>query len=154
MKIKGTALVDAETLNAYFHDSDTFATRLEISIVEVSDSHAVARMPLTEMHRNGMGNAHGGAIYSLVDMAFAAVAHASGQFFVTAQSSINFLEAGRTGPLEAVATKVRCGKTLGVYEVRVTDIGGTLVAIASMMGYNTKIPIDALQNHRKAKEDA
>ncbi len=144
MKIKGTTTIDVATLNAYFHDSDTFATRLDIEIIEVSDQHAVARMPLTDMHRNGMGIAHGGAIYSLIDMAFAAAAHASGCFFVTAQSSVNFLEAGRAGPLQATATKIRSGKTLGVYEVRVVDPQGALIAVGTMTGYNTQVPIETI----------
>ncbi len=144
MTTKPTKTIDAQILNDYFHSSDTFATRLDIEIVEACDGCAIARMPLSPMHRNGMGNAHGGAIYSLVDMAFAAVAHASGRFYVTAQASITYLEPGRIGPLRAEAHKIRAGKTLGIYEVRVTDVDEVLVAIATITGYNTKVPIKQL----------
>ncbi len=149
MSIKDPKNIDAQVLNEYFHNSDTFATRLEIEIIEACDGYAVASMPLTAMHRNGMGNAHGGAIYSLVDMAFAAVAHTSGQFFVTAQASITYLEPGRIGPLRAEAKKIRTGKTLGIYEVRVLDENAVLVAIATITGYNTKVPIDRLLEYRE-----
>ncbi len=145
MSIKCSNSFDAAVLNDYFHHSDSFATRLEIEIVEVGEDYAIASMPLTPTHRNGMQNAHGGAIYSLVDMAFAAASHASGSFFVTAQTSITYLEPGRIGPLRGIAQRIRCGKTLGTYEIRVLDSDETLVAIAIITGYNTKIPITSLQ---------
>ncbi len=146
MPIKCTTHIDAAALNEYFHHSDSFATRLDIEIIEVGEDYAVASMPLTPMHRNGMQNAHGGAIYSLVDMAFAAASHASGQFYVTVQTSITYLEPGRVGPLLGKAQKIRCGKTLNTYEVRVTDSDDTIVAIAIITGYNTKIPISDLHS--------
>ncbi len=139
-----SSTLDAEALNRYFHESDSFATGLEISIVDVGEDFAVASMPLSPQHRNGLGNAHGGAIYTLVDMAFAAAAHASGTFFVTSQSSISYLEPGRLGPLRAEAKKIRVGKTLGTFDVRVYDSDGVLVAIATMTGYNTHIPIQTV----------
>ncbi len=137
---------NAETLNKYFHDNDSFASQLQIDITHISEQRAVATMPLSPLHRNGLGHAHGGAIYSLVDMAFAAAAHASGDFFVTAQSSISYLEPGKIGPLRAEASTVRCGKTLGIFDVRVYDSDDTLIAVATMTGYNTHVSIDALVN--------
>ncbi len=151
MKLCSKAVVDAATLNEYFHSSDTFATRLGIQIVEASNDHAVATMPIEAIHRNGMGNAHGGAIFSLADMAFAAAAHASGIFFVSAQASISYLEPGRIGPLRGVAKKVRCGKTLGIFEVNIYDADNTHVALATITGYSTQIPIEKLHEYREKK---
>ncbi len=148
MKVNEKAKIDVKALNDYFHHSDSFATRLGIEIVEVGEDYAVATMPLTETHRNGMGNAHGGAIFSLADMSFAAAAHASGLFFVSAQASISFLEPGRVGPLRGRSTKVRCGKTLGIYDVRIYDADETLVAIGTITGYNTNIPIEELDSYK------
>ncbi len=146
MKIMCSNKIDVAALNAYFHNSDSYASRLDIEILEITDSYAIASMPLTDVHRNGMGNAHGGAVYSLVDMAFAAAAHATGEFFVTAQASITYLEPGKIGPLKAVAETVRCGKTLGTFEVRVFDSDETLVAISTVTGYNTRVSVEnALQ---------
>ncbi len=146
--------IDAAKLNAFLTKSDSFASRLGIEIVEITNSYAVARMPLTDIHRNGMGNAHGGAIYSLVDMAFVAASHTSGEFFVTAQSSITYLEPGRIGPLKAVAEKVRCGRTLGSFEIRVFDVDETLVAISLITGYNTRIPIEIPHENAENPKEA
>ena len=102
-----------------------------IELLEVGPEHGVAIMPLDERHRNGMGHAHGGAIFALVDMTFATVSNAAGLYCVNAQTNISYLEPGRIGP----------GRNLGTYDVRITDSDGTLVAIATVTGFMTKYPI-------------
>ena len=94
-----------------------------------------------ERHRNGMGHAHGGAIFALVDMTFATVSNAAGLYCVNAQTNISYLEPGRIGPLRGEARKIRSGRNLGTYDVRITDSDGTLVAIATVTGFMTKYPI-------------
>ena len=49
--------------------------------------------------------------------------------------------AGRIGPLRGEARKIRSGRNLGTYDVRITDSDGTLVAIATVTGFMTKYPI-------------
>ncbi len=137
-------VVNVDVMNAHFHDCDSFATRLGITIIEASVDHAVAVMPLNDMHRNGMGNAHGGAIFSLADMAFAAAAYATGIFSVNAQSSISYLSPGRIGPLRGEAKKIRGGKRLGIYEVHVYDADNTLVATSLITGYSTGVSVQNL----------
>ena len=41
----------------------------------------------------------------------------------TASTSIQYLSAGRVGPIRATATLLRATDTLGVVEVRVVDVG-------------------------------
>ena len=88
-----------------------------------------------------MGHAHGGAIFALVDLTFAAVSNADGYFCVNAQSSISYLEPGRIGPLRGEAQRIRTGRNIGTYEIRITDSDGTLVAVATVTGFMTKFPI-------------
>ena len=116
-----------------------------MEVLEVDEDHGVVVMPLDERHRNGMGHAHGGAIFALADMAFATVSSAAGICRVNAQSSISYLEPGRIGPLRGEARKIRSGKRLGVYEVRITDADGTLVAVAAITGYGTGSPVPPRQ---------
>lgn len=130
-----------EAIRRVFFERDHYARALEIELLEINPDHGVAVMPLDDRHKNGMGTAHGGAIFSLADMAFAAASNASGIYWVSAQSSISYLEPGRVSPLRAEALCVRRGQHLGVYEVRITDGAGTLVAVASVTGYNTGVPM-------------
>ena len=81
------------------------------------------------------------AIFALVDMTFATVSNAAGLYCVNAQTNISYLEPGRIGPLRGEARKIRSGRNLGTYDVRITDSDGTLVAIATVTGFMTKYPI-------------
>lgn len=135
------AHIDIEEVRRYFAVHDTFAAHVGIELVEIDEERGVAVMPLTAQQRNGMGNAHGGAIFALADMAFAAATYGSGIFHVNAQSSISYLEPGRVGPLRGEARKLRRGKRLSTYEVRITDADGTLVAVATITGASTGIAV-------------
>jgi len=46
--------------------------------VQVAPGQAEVRMPLDQRHLNGAGIVHGGAIFSLADVAFAAASNAHG----------------------------------------------------------------------------
>lgn len=87
-----------EEVRYHFNHHDPFARHMGIELLEVGPEHGVAIMPLDERHRNGMGHAHGGAIFALVDMTFATVSNAAGLYCVNAQTNISYLEPGRIGP--------------------------------------------------------
>ena len=87
-----------EEVRYHFNHHDPFARHMGIELLEVGSEHGVAIMPLDERHRNGMGHAHGGAIFALVDMTFATVSNAAGLYCVNAQTNISYLEPGRIGP--------------------------------------------------------
>lgn len=125
-----------EKIRHYFNEHDAFARHVGITVLETGIERGVAVMPLEDRHRNAMGNAHGGAIFSLADAAFGAVANAAGEYSVNAQSSFSYLSPGRVGPLRAEARRTRAGRTLGVYEIRVTDADGALIAIGIFTGCN------------------
>ena len=99
------------------------------------DGCGIVRMPLKECHQNKMGNAHGGAIFTLTDMAFAAACKNLGIHCVTAQSSISYLSSGTGEYLRAEAEPVKLGKHLAVFDITVTDSNGRKVAKATMTGY-------------------
>ena len=112
-----------------------------IELLEVGPEHGVAIMPLDERHRNGMGHAHGGAIFALVDMTFATVSNAAGPLLRQRPDEHFLPRAGAHRPLRGEARKIRSGRNLGTYDVRITDSDGTLVAIATVTGFMTKYPI-------------
>ena len=135
-------MLNIQEIRAQLAQKDLFASHVGIELEVIGEEYGVATMPLNAQQRNGMGNAHGGAIFSLADMAFAAAAYATGEYYVNAQSSISYLEPGRVGPLRAEARKLRRGKRLATYEVRVTDADGTVVAVATITGCTTGVPVD------------
>jgi len=125
---------DAENcLRGVIFEPGTMAEHLGIRLVLSSeDGRGVVAMPLGDRQVNKLGYAHGGALFTLADMAATAGCFGLGLKCVSAQSSISYLTPGRQGPLRAEAAPVKAGKSLIVYDVDVYDGSGARVAKAMM----------------------
>jgi acyl-CoA thioesterase len=124
-----------ELVRGHFNTHDTFAVHLGIEVVEVKPGYARAVMPLETPQKNGVGLAHGGAIFGLADVAFGGACCSSGEVALGVVSSINYLAAGKTGPLTAEAKELRRSRKLGHYEVLVFDGDGVLMAACRATAY-------------------
>lgn len=114
----------------------TLAGLLGITVESFDENgKGTVSMPLDERHHNVLGNAHGGAIFTLADMAFAAGCRGAGILCVSAQCSISYLLPGTCGPLRAEAVPVRLGRMLAVYDIMVYDGDGRNIAKAVMTGF-------------------
>lgn len=82
---------------------------------------------------NAVGGAHGGAIFTLADQAFAVAGNLSEEPQVALCANINYLRPGK-GMLEAVARKTSETRRTSLYEVRVYD-DGELIAVFQGTGY-------------------
>ncbi|HPA42323.1 MAG TPA: hotdog fold thioesterase [Candidatus Hydrogenedentes bacterium] len=120
--------MDRAVLDAYF-SGDELAKALEMTITEVGTGTATVTMPIRTMHLNGLGKAHGGAIFSLADFCFAVAANSHGQVSVAATVNITFLRPPADGILTARAIEIQRGRRLGTYDVDVTDERGKKIAI-------------------------
>ncbi|MDP3623948.1 MAG: hotdog fold thioesterase, partial [Methanobacteriaceae archaeon] len=78
-----------EQIKKYFQ-KDKFAKFNGIKILEIKKGWAKVKMDITENHFNGVGIVHGGAIFSLADMAFAAAANSHGNVSVGINASISY----------------------------------------------------------------
>ena len=109
---------------------DRFAHYLGIELLELDAGRSKVTMTLSEDMVNFCGIPHGGAIFSLADVAFAAAANSYGQVAVALNVSINFLAAVPIGTqLYAEASEESLGHRTAVYRLAVTTEEGTLVAL-------------------------
>ena len=90
-----------EEVRYHFNHYDPFARHMGIELLEVGPEHGVAIMPLDERHRNGMGHAHGGAIFALVDMTFATVSTPPGFTASTPRRTFPISNRGASAPCAA-----------------------------------------------------
>ena len=119
----------------HFNTHDTFARHLGIEVLEVRPGYAKAVMPLETPQMNGVGMAHGGAIFGLADVAFGSACNSSGEVALGIVSSISYLAAGKTGPLTAEAKELHRSRKLGHYEILVFDGAGVLMAACHATAY-------------------
>ena len=121
-----------------FFKNDTFAEHLGIELLEVSKGRAKAKMEIKEHHLNGINIAHGGAIFSLADLAFAVASNSHKTIALAINVSISFLKAVSGGALIAEAKEISLNPKLATYEIRVTDETNDLIAIFQGMVYRKK----------------
>jgi acyl-CoA thioesterase len=124
-----------EAIKQFFSEHDQFAKHNGIELLSVAPGQARAKMLLQPQHRNGVDLAHGGAIFTLADFAFAAASNSHGTIAVAINVSISFLKAASTGTLWADAREVSLNPRLGSYTVDVKDDAGQLVAVFQGLAY-------------------
>lgn len=126
----------------YVKKHDKLVRYLDMDIVEATPEYAKVIMPITEHHKNGMGMAHGGAIFALADVAFGSAANAGKDCGVVSLSTtIEYLRPGRVSPLMAEAFVVRRGNHIVNYDVKIYDGSGDLIAKCVASGFQTDVPL-------------
>lgn len=116
-------------------EKDRFATENGVVLEDLTSDGAVCSLTLTSRHRNAEGGVMGGAIFTLIDLAFAAAANNAHKPTVAQQVSMNFLNGTRGEVLTAKATCRKNGKTSCVYQVDITDNLERDIAQAVITGF-------------------
>lgn len=116
--------------------TDRFAANTGCRITEVDAAHAVAEMRVTAEHLNGGQVCQGGALFTLADLAIAALMNHSGQLTFGISNNIMFVSSAKEGDLlRAEAVSVCDHPKIPSVEVRVTNQEGRLICHVTGMGY-------------------
>lgn len=109
--------------------NDKFATNAGVTIDELTEETSTCSMLLTDDHKNAYGGVMGGAIFTLADLAFAALANQIHSLSVASEVSIHYLSGSKGSKLTAKAEVIKDGKTTTVISVNITDDTGRHVAV-------------------------
>jgi acyl-CoA thioesterase len=123
-----------KSIQAFFR-KDLFAGFVGIELIEAGEGRARARLTISDHHRNGLGLVHGGAIFTLADLAFAAAVNSRGRAAVAIHCSISYLKATGGDVLFADAEEVSCGSKIAAYTIRITDASGEIISRFEGMAY-------------------
>ena len=122
--------------------TDRFAANAGCRLTEVDDEHAVAEMLVTQEHLNGGQVCQGGALFTLADLAIAALMNCRGQLTFGINNSIMFVSSAKEGDLlRAEAVSVSNHPKIPSVEVRVTNQEGRLICHVTGMGYRKSMPL-------------
>lgn len=124
------------------NQTDRFAANAGCKITEVDEQHAVAVMTVTENHLNGGDVCQGGALFTLADLAIAALMNCRGELTFGISSSLMFVSSARQGDtLRAEAVNVADHHKIPAVEVKVTNQEGRVICHVTGMGYRKGTPI-------------
>ncbi|MDI6687145.1 MAG: hotdog fold thioesterase [Desulfobacterales bacterium] len=128
-----------QAINKYIQ-KDPFAAHLGAKIEIIKPGHSRVSLTVTEEMTNFHGTTHGGVIFALGDMAFAAASNSHGLMAVALNVSISFLKATKAGDkLVAEANENHAGSRMALYDITVRDEQtGELVAKSQDLAYRKK----------------
>ena len=122
--------------------TDRFAANAGCRITEVDAQHAVAEMTVTAQHLNGGNVCQGGALFTLADLAIAALMNYQGNLTFGINNSIMYVSSAKEGDqLRAEAISVADHHKTPAVEVRVTNQNGQLICHVTGMGYRKAVPL-------------
>ena len=126
----------------FLNYKDRFAAGAGCQITEVDAVHAVAVMTVTNDHLNGGDVCQGGALFTLADLAIAALMNHQGQLTFGINNSIMFVASAKEGDvLRAEAVSIADHHKIPAVEVRVTNQDGRLICHVTGMGYRKSRPL-------------
>ncbi len=126
-----------DRIKKYFQQ-ENFGQNSGMELTEVSEGYAKVEMDIEKRHLNVLGTVHGGAIFTLADMAFAAASNSYGTVAVAINCDISFVKAVSEGHLSAEAKETSINPKISTYVVDVTNEKGEIIAIFNGMTYRKK----------------
>ena len=123
-----------EEAREYFK-KDVYAFNAGMVLEELGEDYALCSVPVHEGLFNANGGVQGGAIFTLADLAFAALVNQIHLPSVAQQVSVNFLSAPKGTRLFARAELKKNGRTSSVVNVYVTDDTGRDIAQYTGIGF-------------------
>lgn len=124
------------TLKDYLNRNDSFAAATGARLVEVREGYARAEMTVAAAHLNAGGVCQGGALFTLADLALAAVMNSHGKLTLSIESTIAFLRSAVEGDvLTAEAVELHDHRRIPYCEVEVRNQRGELVCSFTGLAY-------------------
>ncbi|MEM2882825.1 MAG: hydroxyphenylacetyl-CoA thioesterase PaaI [Candidatus Bathyarchaeia archaeon] len=110
-------------------EGDRFSKSMGIRLLELGEGYSKVAMRVTSDMLNFHGIAHGGAIFSLADAAFAAASNSHGKRALALCMTINYRSPAKEGmELIAEAFEESLGGRTALYRIVVRSEDGSLIA--------------------------
>ena len=119
----------AEACAKSMWEGDLATRHLDMGLVSVAPGQAVITMTVKETMANGHGTCHGGYMFTLADSAFAFACNTYSTRAVAQHCSITYIAPALVGDrLTATASEVSWRGRSGIYDIRITNQAGEVIA--------------------------
>ncbi len=124
-------------------ESEPYVILFGIKVLELKKGYSLVQMKTKKSYDNIFSITHGGAIFSLVDVAFGSAANSYGTVAVALNISINYMKSVLAGDtLTAEATEVSRGRKVATYNILVRNSSNEIIASSQNIAYlkDEKLP--------------
>lgn len=135
------------TLLEKLNFEDRFAASIGAHLTHVEEGLAKAEVIVEKRHLNGGGVCQGGVMYTLADLAFAAVANSRGILTLGISNTITFLKSAQLGDtITAECTEVLDHRKLPYCDIKIYNQDNELLAAMTGLAYrgNCDFPYEGL----------
>lgn len=120
----------AEAIVQKMMNGDAFSQWMNVKILRIQPGECTLQIDIQPEMVNGFSIAHGGISYSLADSALAFASNSYGKQCVSIETSISHTRPAKINDtLTATCKELNRGKTIGIYEVTVTNQEEKIVAL-------------------------
>jgi acyl-CoA thioesterase len=120
-------------------EEEPYAKLFGIKVVELRQGYSLVEMKALKKYENIFSITHGGAVFSIIDVAFGSAANSYGTVAVALDVNINYVRPALTGDiLRAEAKEVSRGSKIATYNVTVRNGLGKVVASSQAVAYLKK----------------
>ncbi len=120
-------------------EEEPYAKLFGIKVVELSQGYSLVEMKALKEYENIFSITHGGAVFSLMDVAFGSAANSYGTVAIALDVNINYIRPAVTGDiLRAEAKEVSRGSKIATYNVTVRNGLGKMVASSQAVAFLKK----------------
>lgn len=127
-------------------EKEPFARKFDMKLLDLGEGYSKVGMTFTPDMENIFGMAHGGAIFALIDEAFETASNSHGTMAVALNMSLSYLSTPEPGAaIIAEASEINRTSRTAVYDIKVTDGGGRLLASCQALVYRKGTPLPFLK---------
>ena len=127
-----------EKIINYIENNPGFIKNNGFKVKELNEEKCILEYNIKKDGLNPMGIVHGGVLFGLADTAAGVLSSMGGIEQVTTSSTMNYIRPAVKGILYAVATKLKVGKSIGYFEVKIFDDNDLLLATSYVNFYYKK----------------
>ncbi|PWA08216.1 PaaI family thioesterase [Flavobacterium laiguense] len=130
--------IDKDKMLEYCNEfsKNTLMETLKIEFIDAGEGFLVAKMPVNSLVHQPMGLLHGGASVALAESVGSAASH----FFINDKNqevrgieiSANHLRSIREGVVFGTARIIHKGRSLHLWEIKITDEEGNLISLCKL----------------------
>jgi len=118
---------------------EPYVKLLNIKVVKVEKGHAITQLKVSDKYNNFFSITHGGAIFSLIDVALGTASNSYGNIAVALSMNINYIKSSRPGDmLTAEAVEVSRGRRIATYNIVVKNDSNKVIASCQAVAYIKK----------------
>ena len=134
--------MSVDTIKELIQKNDRLGRLLGVELVEVREGYAEARLKIGPQHLNAANVAHGGAVFSLADIALAGASNSYGTVSLLTNGNLTVFHGTKEGDtLTARAEEISKSRKLAHYRVVVSNGEGEQIAVFTATVYQTGKPL-------------